>query len=289
MKSNNQISGTNPRVSVIIPTYNSGNTLERTLQSLLNQTYKNIEIIIVDKGSQDNTIEIAKKYANKYDNVKVYSIPASERTEQFNYGVSKSSGDYIYYVGSDFILEPTVIEEAVKKCENEGYDAICIHNTSDPTISFWAKVRKLERDCYVDDDLNVAARFFKKSVYLAVGGYDPNLVAAEEYDLHNRLLKAGYRIGRITSKEIHIGEPRTLWEIIKKHYYYGKTLPKFVEKNKARGIKQLSPVRPAYLRNWKKFVRQPILTLGFIVYQISRYGAAGIGYLRGKMWRTQDD
>lgn len=270
-----------PLVSIIIPTYNSAKTLERTLQSIINQTYKNIEVIIVDKGSNDGTVEIAKKYENH--NVKVYVVPASERTEQFNYGVSKSRGKYLYYVGSDFILEPTVIEKAVEKCEKEGYDAICIHNTSDPTISFWAKVRKLERDCYVDDDLNVAARFFKKSAYLKVGGYDPEIIAGEEYDLHNRLLKAGYKIGRIASKEIHIGEPKSLWEIVKKHYYYGKTLPKFVEKNKDKGIKQLSPIRPAYLRHWKKFVRHPILTLGFIIYQVTRYSAAGIGYIVGKV------
>ncbi|ENN96229.1 glycosyl transferase family protein [Methanocaldococcus villosus KIN24-T80] len=267
-----------PLVSVVIPTYNSEKTIGICLESIKNQTYKNIEIIVVDKFSDDNTVKIAKKYTDK-----VFVINAKERSEQLNFGVKMAKGKYIYRVDSDFVLEPTVIEEAVKKCEEEGYDAVCIHNTSDPTISFWAKVRKLERDCYEDDKLNVAARFIRKDAFENVGGFDENLVAAEDYDLHNRLLRAGYKIGRIKSKEIHIGEPKSLWEIIKKHYYYGKTLPKFVEKNKGRGIKQLSPIRPAYLKHWKKFVKHPVLTLGFIIYQISRYGAAGIGYIVGKM------
>jgi GT2 family glycosyltransferase len=106
-------------------------------------------------------------------------------------------------VDSDFIVEPEVIEEAVKKCENENYDAICIHNTSDPTISFWSKVRKLERDCYKDDELNVAARFFKREVFEAISGFNESLVAGEDYDLHNRLLERGFRIGRIKAQEIH--------------------------------------------------------------------------------------
>jgi len=268
-----------PLVSVIIPTYNSEKFIEKCLQSIRDQTYKNIEIIIVDKGSKDQTVTIAKKYADK-----IFVISAKERCEQMNYGAKKAKGKYLYFVGSDFILEPTVIEEAVSKCENEGYDAICIHNTSDPTISFWSKVRKLERDCYVNDELNVAARFVKKEVFESIGGFDEELVIGEDYDFHNRLLKAGYKVGRIKAKEVHIGEPKSIWEIAK-NYYYGKTLPKFLKKNKKRGIKQLSPIRPAYLKHWKEFVKHPILTLGFIAYQVVRYASAGLGFLVGVIKR----
>ncbi len=266
-----------PLVSVIIPTYNSEKTINMCLKSIKEQTYKNIEIIIVDRGSIDKTVKIASNFA------KVYIINADERSAQMNYGAKIANGKYLYRVDSDFILEPTVIEEAVLKCEKEGYDAVCIHNTSDPSVSFWAKVRKLERDCYERDELNVAARFFRKDVFLTLGGYDEELVAAEDYDLHNRLLKAGFKIGYITAKEIHIGEPKTLLEIAKKHYYYGKTLPKFLRKNKEKGIKQLSPIRPSFIKNIKKFAKHPTLTIGFLIYQLIRYLSAWIGYLIGKI------
>jgi len=263
-----------PLVSVIIPTYNSEKTLAKCLESIKNQTYKNIEVIVVDKFSKDRTVDIAKKY-----DVTIFQIKAKERSEQVNYGVRMAKGKYVYEVGSDFILEPTVIEEAVNKCEKEKCDAVCVHNTSDPTISFWARVRKLERDCYFGDQFNVAARFVKKIVFEEVGGLDENLVAAEDYDFHNRLLKKGFKVGWIRAKEVHIGEPKTLSEVIRKHYYYGKTLRAFVKKNRVKGIKQLSPIRPAFLRHSRDFARHPSLVVGFIIYQVVRYISAGLGFL----------
>ncbi|MBO3799272.1 MAG: glycosyltransferase [Candidatus Brockarchaeota archaeon] len=262
-----------PLVSVVIPTYNSEKTIGACLRSVKEQTYPNIEIIVVDNYSKDRTREVSENYADWV------LLKGRERSAQVNFGVRHARGKYVYEVGSDFILEPTVVEEAVRKCEVEGFDAICIHNTSDPSVSFWAKVRKLERDCYADDELNVAARFCRKEVFEIIGGFDEELVAAEDYDFHNRLLKAGFKIGRIKAKEIHIGEPKTLWEIARKHYYYGKTLPRFLEKNRGRGMMQLSPLRPAFIRNWKKFAKNPIVTAGFLTYQFVKYLSAGLGFL----------
>jgi len=266
-----------PLVSVVVPTFNSERFLERCLRSVREQTYPNVEVIVVDNYSRDKTREIAKKYAD------LVLLKGGERSAQVNFGVRHARGKYVYRVDSDFVLEPTVVEEAVRKCDIEGVDAVCVHNTSDPTVSFWAKVRKLERDCYADDELNVAARFFRKDVFEVVGGFDENLVAGEDYDFHNRLLESEFRIGRIKAREVHIGEPKTLLEIAKKHYYYGKTLRNFLKKNKGRGMRQLSPVRPSFIRNWKDFVRHPTLTVGFIIYQIVKYAAAGIGFLLGNI------
>jgi len=266
-------SKTHPLVSIVIPTYNSEKTLAKCLESIKNQTYKNIEIIVVDRNSSDKTVEIAKSFG-----AKVFVVNARERSEQMNFGVKQSKGKYVYRVDSDFVVEPGVIEEAVRKCEDEGYDAICVHNTSDPTVSFWSKVRKLERDCYRDDELNVAARFFRKEAFEAVGGFNESLVAGEDYDFHNRLLERGFKVGRIKAQEIHIGEPKSLWEIAKKHYYYGRTIGEFIKANPQKSMKQLSPVRPAFIKHWRMFARHSILTLGFIIYQAVRYFSAGLGF-----------
>jgi glycosyltransferase involved in cell wall biosynthesis len=262
----------NPLVSIIIPTRNSSSTLEQCLASVSEQSYQNIEIIVVDNHSTDSTIAIARKYTDK-----VLTI-GPERSAQVNYGVENASGKYVYRVDSDFVLDKNIVQEALTTAEANGYDAILIHNSSDPTVSFWAKVRKFERDMYETDDTNVAVRFIKREVFLKVGGFDTALVAAEDYDLHNRIAKQ-FRIGKIKYKEVHLGEPRSLKEIAEKHYYYGKTISAFLEKNKGRGIKQVTPIRSAYLRHYKQFLKHPMLSAGFIIYQVVRYATSAMGLI----------
>jgi len=270
-----------PLVSIIIPTKNSANTIDKCLASVRMQSYDKIEIILVDNYSRDETLNIAKKYATK-----VYLV-GPERSAQVNFGVSKALGKYVYRVDSDFVLEPSVVHEAVQSCEKFGYDAIVIHNTSDPTISFWAKVRKMERDSYKDDEINVAARFWKKEVFEKIGGFDVNLIAGDDYDLHNRLLEGGYKIGRIKAQETHIGEPKNMTEIFRKHYFYGQSLGLFIEKNQERAIMQLSPLRRSFIKSLVGSCQDPDIIMGFFVYQFLRYTAATLGMLSAKLKSSQ--
>jgi len=266
-----------PLVSIIVPTKNSAETIEDCLESIRRQSYSNIEIIVVDNYSRDKTLDVTKKY-----DAKVY-LKGPERSAQVNFGVSKASGKYVYRVDSDFVLEPSVVHEAVQSCEKFGYDAIVIHNTSDPTISFWAKVRKMERDSYRNDEINVAARFWKKEVFEAIGGFDVNLIAGDDYDLHNRLLKGGYKIGWIKAQETHIGEPRNMAEIFRKHYFYGQNLGRFIEKNQEKALRQLSPMRRSLVKSLSGSCQEPTIIMGFFVYQFIRYTAATLGMLSAKL------
>ena len=84
-----------PMVSVIVPTCNSAKTLELCLKSIKTQTYPNIEIIIVDKNSADNTRKIAEKYGKVF-------IKGPERSAQRNFGASQAAGEYLVFL--DFYL-----------------------------------------------------------------------------------------------------------------------------------------------------------------------------------------
>jgi glycosyltransferase involved in cell wall biosynthesis len=266
-----QLSKTEPLVSIIVPTKNSEGTIEKCLRSIEGQYYGNIEIIVVDNFSRDNTRSIAKELGA------VLYLKGPERSAQVNFGIKKASGEYAYRVDSDVVLHPNVVREAVETCEKQGFDAIAVHNSSDSTVSFWARVRKLERDCYRYSELNVASRFWKKRVFETVGGFDENLVGGEDYDLQNRLVKSGFRIGRIQAEEVHIGEPKTLVEVVQKHYSYGKSIWRFVKKNPQEALRQLSPLRASHLKGLPGFSSDPMLMMGFVIYQFVRYAATMIG------------
>jgi glycosyltransferase involved in cell wall biosynthesis len=263
-----------PLVSVVIPTKDSATTLVRTLDSIDSQTYPNIEVIVVDNYSKDGTLKLAEGRRR----VRCFRA-GPQRSAQVNFGAMMAKGKYIYRIDSDFVLDPATVQEAVEKCEEEGYRVVAVHNTSDPTISFWSAVRKLERDCYVDDSVNIAARFFQAEAFRGAGGFDEDLIASEDYALHNKLVAQGYRIGRIRAKETHLGEPRSLKEVVVKNEFYGRTILNFVRLNPSASMRQLSPFRIAYFRHWRDFTRDPKLTLGFFLYQYVRYAAALAGFL----------
>lgn len=270
-----------PFVSIIVPTRNSGNTLCACLKSIRMQSYQNFEIIVVDNFSSDSTREIAAEFGS------VFYLVGPERCTQVNFGVSKAKGKYIYRVDSDFVLERDVVKQAVDCCNRYGYDAIVVHNTSDSTVSFWARVRKMERDSYRDVEYTVAARFLNKRVFELLGGFDVNLVAGEDYDLQNRLVRGGFRVGRISAQEIHVGEPKSLKEIFFKHYYYGQNIDRFIQKDQRRALTQLSPFRFSVIKNFSVSYKEPVLLAGFFVYQIVRYMAAGLGMFSTKFSKSK--
>jgi len=92
-----------------------------------------------------------------------------------------------------------------------------LHGPVFKPISFWAKVRKLEKDCYKGDLDHAGVRFFRKDVFDDLGGFNEKLVAGEDYDLYNRFKKTDYTIGVVKAEELHKGEPKSVsLNIIKK-------------------------------------------------------------------------
>jgi len=261
-------------VSIVIPTLNSEKTIEKCLKSVRDQNYSPMEIIVVDGGSEDKTAEISRNYCDHF-----FVVNKRSRTYQTNFGAEKSHGKYIYRLDSDIVLSCTVVEECVKKCEKEGYDAVATYWGPDPTISIWARVRKFEKDCYKYDAKRNVSRFYRKSTFDKIGGYNEDLVYGEDYDIQNRLKNLGYCTGFVDSEGIHLGEPTTLKEIMVEQYYYGKTINDFIKHNKSQGLGQISPIRMSFLKNWKKFVLHPFLTLTFIFYEIMYYSSSIAGYL----------
>jgi len=118
------------KVSIIVTVYNVEKYLEKCLNSLVNQTLDNIEIIIVNDGSPDNSFKMIKEYSKKYPKIiKEYTIENSGLGEARNYGLDKCNGKYIMYVDSDDYIEKNMAEDLYNLAEKENSDVvICGYN-----------------------------------------------------------------------------------------------------------------------------------------------------------------
>lgn len=110
--------GVKLKFSIIIPTYNSGDKLEYTLKSIINQTFSKYEIIIQDGLSLDITVNIAKKYQLLYSNISLFSEKDSGVYDAMNKAVNKSTGDFCIILGAgDELIDEKVLEDLARKIE----------------------------------------------------------------------------------------------------------------------------------------------------------------------------
>lgn len=109
-------------VSIIIPVYNTANYLHRCFDSILNQSYENIEIILVDDGSTDDSLKICSEYESRDHRIHIYHIENSGVSAARNYGISKASGDYLIFVDSDDWLELDAVETMLFNIQEKNAD-----------------------------------------------------------------------------------------------------------------------------------------------------------------------
>lgn len=110
------------KVSLIIPVFNREQTIKYCLDSIVNQDYNNIEVVIIDDGSTDKTKSIVKKYTDKYSNFFLYTINNSGASYARNYGVKKSTGEYIGFIDSDDYIAKDYVSLLLKSIEHTQAD-----------------------------------------------------------------------------------------------------------------------------------------------------------------------
>lgn len=271
-----------PLVSIIIPTRNSTQFLNQCLSLIKNQSYKNIEIIVVDNNSADETKEIAKKYTNF-----VYN-KGPERSAQRNYGSKKTRGNYLLFLDSDMVLDKNVVLACVNKVENN--KNIVAINIPEKSFGqgFWAQCKKLERSFYVGVDWMQGARFFNKKAFKMMGGYNESITGTEDFDLPQRI-KAKFGNSSITgiSKFIYHNEGRlSLLKTLTKKFYYGKTINAY--RNTEINIKMLKKQGSIinryklFFSQPKKLLKNPFISIGMIIMKSLELLFISLGYFIGK-------
>lgn len=114
-----------PQISIIIPVFNTEAYLEKCLDSVINQTYQDYEIIIVDDGSTDTSPEIIAKYAQNYkDKIFVYRKKNEGVSIARNYGIEKSRGRFITFVDSDDYIDKNMLKEMIEKASENDFDMV---------------------------------------------------------------------------------------------------------------------------------------------------------------------
>lgn len=269
-----------PKVSVLVHTRNSIRTIDKHLESITNQSYKNIEIVVVDNFSTDGTLEIARKYT-KF----IYSY-GPERSAQRNYGANKSSGEYLLVPDSDMILSKHVVSACVDlMMKNSFLKAVIIPERSIGE-GFWAKCKELERSYYEGVDWMEAARFFEKKIFDKMGGYDERNTGTEDYDLPQRIRRkfGDKSIGRIKEYIYHDEGKLTFWHSIQKKFYYSKSLCVYKQDNFLELYKQGNVLKRyiLFFSRPEKLFRSPLIAFGMFIMKAGEFAAEGLAYVLTK-------
>lgn len=272
-----------PLVSVLVHTKNSERTIKSHLESISNQSYTNLEIIMVDNNSSDLTLKIAEKLTDgkifKKENIYTFG---PERSAQRNFAARKARGEYFIVPDSDMLLTRNVVGECVEKVVLDPQIKAVVIPEKSVGSGFWSACKALERSCYLKDKTIEAARFFDKNIFWEMGGYDEALTGPEDWDLPQRI-RTKYKIGRIKSFIVHNEGRILLFSLVKKKYYYGLKVSRYIRKHPIKSTAQqvIYLLRPAFYRNWRVLLINPVQTLGMIVMLAVEQIAGFIGFLQG--------
>jgi glycosyltransferase involved in cell wall biosynthesis len=248
-----------PLVSIIIPSRNSERTIAECLVSIISQSYRPIEIIVVDCFSTDSTRSIAKglgAFVISHD---------GERSMAKNLGANLAKGKYLYFVDADHKLGPDVIAACVRTIE--GFEAVLINDQDLPGNSKTSRLVASRRRILSYDPLNVAPRFVRKATFDRLGGFDSDLYAGEDLDLYRRFLLNNFKMAYSEATEWHLGSPFDLKGLLNRSMYYSSNYLRYASKNPLISLKRMNPLR--VVTAWKKSDARrsdllPVVLLGFL-------------------------
>lgn len=205
----------NKLVSVICTVKNGEKTLEETILSVINQSYKNWELIIVDDGSDDSTIKIIEKFAERDKRIIPIYTNGIGRGKALNLAIKNSNGDYIANIDADDLMHPNRLEFQLQHLmKNDDIFLICSNAVifyNDRKI-IWEKQRNtmpqiISDSLLIKNSINHSSVMFNKKALIEIGGYNEKLKSQFDYELWLRALANEKLIMKIpinlVAKRIH--------------------------------------------------------------------------------------
>ena len=189
-----------PVISVLMPCYNSSRWLDEAIQSVLRQTFRNFEFIIVNDGSTDNSAEIISSYKKKDDRIIVIHKDNSGISDSLNIGIQQARGEWIARIDADDICEATRLEKQIEKARNN-YDIVFIGtgmSEIDENGTIYKKYRYPKQHKYLVRNLSTSRKFpphssafYRTDVVRKIGGYRKRIIRSQDWDLWLRLAEVG--------------------------------------------------------------------------------------------------
>jgi len=172
-----------PLISIVIPTYNAASTLERSLKSVVDQTFMNLEVLLIDNCSTDGTIEIANEYKHILPTLTVVSERDQGIYDAMNKGIALAKGQWLYFLGADdYLYNEAVFEQIAKEINNTNCEVIygSVHS------HFYNGIYDKEFSYEKITRLNIChqAIFLKKNIFNKIGEFDLKYQVAADWD-HN--------------------------------------------------------------------------------------------------------
>lgn len=244
-----------PLVSVVVPVYNMKLYLEETLTSILASNYPNMEVILMDDGSKDNSWEIMQRYAAQYPNVNAYKQENGGVCSARNHAILLAKGAYILPVDADNRISKEFVQLAVAELEkNTDVKVVCSRaEFFGDRIGEWKQphfsLKLLARKNMID-----TCAMYRKSDWERVGGYCEEVVAREDWAFWIAVLKDGGKVVRLPQVglyyRIRATSKRVTDRTLKKHVIdvLNKKHPEFFERELG------GPLR--YQRSWSRFINR---------------------------------
>lgn len=192
------------KVSVIMPCYNDGAYIEEAVESVFSQTYKNIELIVIDDGSDDEyTVQVLKRLS--HSNIKVIRTQRLRPAGARNVGIAEASGIYILPLDADDKIEPEYVEKAVKIMEENKQIGVvyCYADLFGEKTGRWDLPNYAFDKMLLDNIVFVSALFYKKD-WEKVGGFRAGMkYGMEDYDFWLSIMELGKEIYQIPEVLFH--------------------------------------------------------------------------------------
>ena len=224
----------NKTVSVIMSVYNAETTVAKSIESLIGQTYENLEILLVDDSSTDKTFNICKEYENNFKNIYLFRNKNNlGLTKNLNFLINKSSGEFLARQDSDDISEPSRIEKQINFIEKYNLDGCTTRAKIIQTGSIIPKKSLYLPKRFVINFKNPfihGSLVLKKTVAVNIGNYNEKFYYSQDYKLMYDLVTGGSKLKIMKECLYHLNMNENI-SINKKtqQQYYARCVKKNIE------------------------------------------------------------